>query len=121
MPRNMSFAMTTDQVLNRTKTVTRRLGWDNLKPGTRLNAVNRVMGFKKGEKSERLALIEVVSAEYSVLNRITKEDVIKEGFPEWSPQQFVDMLVSKFNIHPGTVVNRIEFRYIPDDEQGELF
>jgi len=27
MPRNMSFMLTTEQIKNRTKTVTRRLGW----------------------------------------------------------------------------------------------
>ena len=33
MPRHMSFSMTTEAVRNRTKTVTRRLAWWDLKPG----------------------------------------------------------------------------------------
>jgi len=33
MPRNISFALTTQQVRNRTKTVTRRAGWLFLKAG----------------------------------------------------------------------------------------
>ena len=33
MPRNMSFALTTDQVRKQSKTVTRRMGWRKTKPG----------------------------------------------------------------------------------------
>jgi hypothetical protein len=45
--RSMSFALTTDQVRARTKTVTRRLGWTFLKAGDRIRAVVRCHG--KGE------------------------------------------------------------------------
>ena len=41
MPRNMSFMITKEQVRNRTKTVTRRLGWAFLKPGDIVNAVEK--------------------------------------------------------------------------------
>lgn len=41
MPRNMSFALTTDQVKDRVKTVTRRNGWWFLKPGDIVNAVKK--------------------------------------------------------------------------------
>ena len=44
MPRNMSFMLTTEQVRNKTKTVTRRLGWWFLKPGEIVNAVEKGMG-----------------------------------------------------------------------------
>lgn len=37
--RNMSFALTTPQILNRSKTVTRRAGWSFLKPGDIVCAV----------------------------------------------------------------------------------
>lgn len=43
MPRNMSFSMTTEAVRNRTKTVTRRLGWEFLKPGDILWASDRTL------------------------------------------------------------------------------
>ena len=59
--KSMSFMLTRQAVIDRTKTVTRRLGWDNLKPGDRLYAVTKAMGLKKGEKQERLGVIEVVS------------------------------------------------------------
>lgn len=37
MPKNMSFMLTTERVRNKTKTVTRRLGWQNLKRGEIIN------------------------------------------------------------------------------------
>ena len=43
MPRNMSFSLTTDQVRNRTKTVTRRLGWWKNKHGKRLLQVGDIV------------------------------------------------------------------------------
>jgi len=54
MPRLMSFALTEQQMRDQSKTVTRRRGWGFLKPGDTLYAVNKVMGFKKGEKPERI-------------------------------------------------------------------
>lgn len=59
--RNMSFALTTDQFLAGTKTVTRRLGWKFLKPGDRVMACEKCMGLRKGEKIRRLGEIEIVS------------------------------------------------------------
>lgn len=55
--RNMSFMLTPDQILNQTKTVTRRLGWATLKPGTLVRAVRKCQGLKKGEKIEALAVL----------------------------------------------------------------
>jgi len=52
--RNMSFAMTTDAVIARTKTVTRRTGWKFLKRGDLIRPMRKTMGLKKGEKIEPL-------------------------------------------------------------------
>ena len=46
--RNMSFALTEAQLLDGTKTVTRRLGWTMLKPGDHFRAVRKAMGLRKG-------------------------------------------------------------------------
>lgn len=112
MPRNMSFAMTTEQIRNRTKTVTRRFGWNFLKPGDVVQAVEKAMGLKKGDKIVRLALLEIVSVRTEPLECITREDVVREGFPDWSPKQFIDMLVEHYDVLPWAPVNRIEFRYL---------
>ena len=113
MPRNMSFALTPEQIKNRTKTVTRRFGWWFLKPGDEICAVEKSMGLKKGEKIKRLAMIRVVSVRVEPLNLITRDDCIKEGFPEYTPETFVDMLQNHYGnrIKPNKNVNRIEFEY----------
>jgi len=112
MPRNISFALTTEQFINRTKTVTRRLGWDFLKAGDVLCAVEKGMGLKKGEKVRRLGLIEVVSAWPEPLEAITAEDVVREGFPEMTSENFVEFFCRHNQVDPSTIVNRIEFKYL---------
>ncbi len=112
MPRNISFALTTEQFINRSKTVTRRLGWDFLKAGDVLCAVEKGMGLKKGEKVKRLGLIEVVSTWPEPLEAITAEDVVREGFPEMTPEQFVEFFCRHNHVDPSTIVNRIEFKYL---------
>lgn len=110
--RNMSFAMTTNQVKARTKTVTRRFGWWFLKPGDVVRGVEKAMGLKKGEKIKPLAVIRIISTRSEPLDAITQSDVINEGFPDWTPDQFVQMLVDHYKIDPTKEVNRIEFEYI---------
>lgn len=112
----MSFAMTTKQVREETKDVTRRFGWGFLKPGDRVWAVEKAMGLKKGEKINRLKMIEVISISRAPLNSITQDDVRREGFPDWTPSMFVDMLVRNYRCEPGALINRIEYRYVdPSD------
>lgn len=112
MPRNMSFAMTTDQFRNRTKDVTRRFGWWFLKPGDEVLGVEKAMGLKKGEKVRPLGMIRIISTRLEPLNAITPDDVVREGFPGWTPEQFVKMLVSHYRVKEDKVINRIEFEYI---------
>jgi len=113
MPRNMSFSLTTDQIKNRSKTVTRRNGWWFLKPGDIVNAVEKAQGLKKGEKIKRIGQIRIVGTRPEALLRITHPDVVREGFPEMSTGEFIDMFCSS---HKGcladSIVNRIEFEYV---------
>jgi len=112
MPRNMSFMLTTDQVRNKTKTVTRRIGWSFLKPSDIVNAVEKGMGLKKGEKVKRICQIRIKSIYSEVLFRITKEECIKEGFPEMSPDDFINMFCHHNKVGAMCSVNRIEFEYV---------
>lgn len=114
MPRNMSFAMTTEQVRARSKDVTRRFGWWFLKPGDIVNAVEKSMGLKKGETVVRLCQIRIVSTRGELLNQIKAEDMPREGFPEMNPEAFVQMLVDHYRCDPDSEVNRIEFEYLED-------
>lgn len=117
--RNMSFALTTDQILDRSKTVTRRLGWHFLKVGDQFRACRKCMGMKKGEKIERLAVLRVVAVRGEPLQRITPPDVVAEGFPGRDPIWFIDHFCKSMNCRPQTEVNRIEFAYV-DDQATEL-
>lgn len=112
MPRNMSFAMTTEQFKSRTKDVTRRFGWSFLKPGDVVCGVEKAMGLKAGEKIKRLGMIKIVTVRSEPLNAITPADVKREGFPDWTPDQFVQMLVDHYKVDPAAVINRIEFSYL---------
>jgi hypothetical protein len=120
--RNISFALTTSQVRNQTKTVTRRLGWAWAKPGISLRPVVKGMGLKRGQNVERInGPIRVVSIRREPLNAIVQlvgytfeqaqRDVIAEGFPQMTPAEFVQMFCDHNGCQPGTVITRIEFEY----------
>ena len=109
---NISFFYTTQQIRDHTKTVTRRLGWGNLKPGKVLDACEKCQGLKKGEKINRLAKIRVVSVREERLYKITQEDVVREGFPDYTREDFINMFRENMKCEFNTFVNRIEFEYI---------
>lgn len=108
--RNMSFALTTAQLLDGTKTVTRRLGWKGLQPGDRFRAVRKAMGLRKGERVEALAECEVVSVRRESLAEIDAEDCAREGFPDLTPLDFVVMFAREMGCRLDAQVTRIEFR-----------
>lgn len=134
--RMMSFALTERQLMDGTKTVTRRTGWQNLKPGEHITAVRKAMGLKAGEKAVVLCEIEVVSVRRERLDDITPAEVLAEGFPEWTndPSSFVRMFCKHMRVaaepvakslrdtrmRPMTgadLVTRIEFRKVPGSER----
>lgn len=110
--RSISFSLTTPQFLDGSKDVTRRLGWKNLKPGTRLRAVEKAMGLKKGEHPKVLGVIEVVDVRREPLQDITPDDVRREGFPHGDPNLFVQMFCDHMGCEPANEVTRIEFRRV---------
>lgn len=118
MAKNISFSWTTEQFRNRTKDVTRRLGWWTLKRGEILCVVEKRMGLKKGEKVNRLGMIEVVSAKNEPLDHITPEEVAREGFPGWTPARFVEFFCKAHRIPPYYQVRRIEFRHLEEADRG---
>ncbi|MGE3519225.1 MAG: hypothetical protein AB7J63_09755 [Vicinamibacterales bacterium] len=119
----MSFSLTTPQILDASKTVTRRLGWTDLAPGTLFCAVRKGMGLKKGEKVERLKVLRAVNVWREPLDRLLFDDaygrreVIREGFPELTPAEFVRMFCRTHRgCTPQTVLTRIEFSYEPPNQ-----
>lgn len=116
--RNISFMLTTEQFRNRSKSVTRRMGWLNVKPGEVLMGVEKSQGLKKGEKIVQLGKIRVSTRREKL--RAMRDDpvygakeVIREGFPQMSPAEFVEFFCrSHKGCTPETEVTRIEFEYL---------
>lgn len=115
--------LTKEQVRARTKTVTRRMGWRNLKPGEMLSGVEKGMGLKPGEKIIRIDTIRVVDARFEPLRRMTDdldygfEECRKEGFGDHPllrfPSEFVQFFCrSHKGCTPETEITRIEFEYM---------
>lgn len=115
----ISFALTTPQFLDGSKDVTRRLGWRNLKSGDSLMACEKCMGLGKGGTPVRLGEIRVVSVRREPLDAIDQTDVIREGFPEMSPAEFVAMFRSHMRCEASTVVTRIEFERATMTDGGD--
>ena len=118
--RMMSFALTTEAVEQRRKTVTRRdpKTWATLKPGDRLVAIEKGMGLPKGSTVRRLAVIEIVSVRVEPLADINDDDVIREGFEGKNAMWFVAMFCKHHGVAAPNVwtldVRRIEFKYVED-------
>ena len=111
--RRMSFALTTHQMTDKSKTVTRRLGWDNLMPGDLIQPIVKGMGLKKGEKQELIGgPIRIVSIRVEQLHQVTPSDVTKEGFGWMNKETFISMFCKANKCDRRKRVNRIEFKYL---------
>jgi len=112
----MSVALTEQAVLDRTKTVTRRLGWRFLRPYDRLTLCRKVQGRKRAdgtvEPLVRIAEVEVLTGRRELLCDITFDDVAREGFPNYSLRAFIQFFCLHMRCTPDTEVTRIEWRYL---------
>lgn len=112
--RQISFALTTEQIRTQTKTVTRRLGWTNLTPGTLLQPIVKGQGIPKGGQVEKIgAPIRVVNVRREPLAAILEnaDDCRKEGFPDFLPGDFCAMFCDHHPVSVYDLVTRIEFEY----------
>lgn len=116
MPRKISFSLTTPQFLAGTKDVTRRLGWEKAKPGDLMDAVEKAMGLKKGERMVILGRIRLIDVRFEPLGQMIadrvygKREVVREGFPNMSPDEFVAFFCqSHTGCWPARVITRLEF------------
>ena len=82
MPRNVSFALTTEQIRDRSKSVTRLCG------------------------------VRIVSIRRERLWDITWSECEREGFPGMNPEAFVEMFCQQMGGSPDQFVTRIEFEYL---------
>lgn len=98
----MSFALTSTQINDRTKTVTRRLGWSRLRPGTLLQPVVKAQGLKKGEKVQKVGgPIRVVSVRREMAAGDHRRRRDARGVPFDDDQRFHRVLLRR---EPGAPV-----------------
>jgi hypothetical protein len=119
--RLMSFALTTAQILAQTKTVTRRMGWKTAKVGDVVQPIVKGQGIPKGGKVERLGCpIRFTTVDRKWITELCEagneaygcSEVVDEGFPDLSPEEFVTMFT---RTHPAAAhfpVTRIAFEYL---------
>lgn len=110
--RNMSFKLTEAAMRQRSKTVTRRLGWRFAEPGMRVRAVRQCRGLKRGEKVEPICVIMFMQVSLEELWQIDQTECDWEGFPELRPDEFVQMFCRAMRCKPETMVTRIAFTYV---------
>jgi hypothetical protein len=131
----ISFALTTAQVRDRSKTVTRRMGWRGLQPGMLLQPVVKAQGLKKGQHVEKIGgPIRVVSVRRERVDALLnypdggRGDVEREGFAgkhkpvipvigalttrDWLPIEFVAFFCAANRCQLWTEITRIEFEYL---------
>jgi len=108
----MSFALTEQQLLDGSKTVTRRIGWQFLRHGDRLRAVRKAMGLKRGEHPVVLGEIEVCMVSRERLSWIRQAEVTREGFPGMSTKEFIEFFCRHMKCPFDQMVTRIEFQLV---------
>jgi hypothetical protein len=111
--RNISVALTKRQVRAREKTVTRRTGWLFVQVGDELQPVDRVMGFKKGERPENIGgPVRVVSVRRERLELMPESDLALEGFPNATLDQFFALYIQANGGDARQFTTRIEWVYL---------
>lgn len=118
--RNMSFALTSVQVLDQSKDVTRRLNWLHLRAGEIIQPVRKAMGLRRGEKIDKLGPpVRVLAVDREPLRAIAVDrgdlgwtETRREGFQGMHPDAFVLFFCDTHKgCRPDTVITRIEFSY----------
>lgn len=110
--RNLSFYHTQDQYRSRTKTETRRQ-WKKLwiPAGVQFMGVVKGQGLGKGGKIERIHPATVIETCWEQIDQITPASVIAEGFPEWSPEQFIEFYCDMNKVLPYQFCARLVFKH----------
>lgn len=114
--RLMSFAMTIEQMRNQTKTVTRRHTIRKLKAGDLILAVEKLRGVRR-EDRKSIAVIQVVSVRREKLEAVTQDECRREGFPDKTPMEFIQLYIKGNSISPRLPLTeiectRIEFKFL---------
>jgi len=116
--RRIAFSHTTPQILDRSKTVTRRVGWRFLQPGDLLQAVDKARGLERGE-ARLLAVLRVLSVRVEPLSRLrtdpryAEDELPREGFPCWTLDEFLESFKRTHGLKSeSALITRIEFEFV---------
>jgi len=119
--RLMSFSLTTPQILDRSKTVTRRIGWRFLKPDDLVQAVEQARGRRRGQAPRRLAVLRIVDVRVESLARLktdaryAEDELPREGFPCWTRDEFLETFCRTHGLKSAFCdVTRIQFEYVDE-------
>lgn len=107
----MSFFLTVAQITDRSKTVTRRLGWRFMKPGDQIQGVVKSRGRKHGEAIRPLAVLTVTGVRRERLDAITSTEVVREGFPDGDVGRFLEMFCAANDCGLAQEVTVIDFEF----------
>jgi len=122
--RRMSFSLTKEAVLLQNKTITRRQGWAKLKVGQLVQPIEKGMGLKKGEKQKLIGCpIRIRDIRWEPIEAITPSDVVLEGFPDMSVEEFIFMYCKANKVKPSDFCRRIWYEYtvpLTIEERNEL-
>ena len=116
--RNMSFMLTTEQMYSQTKLVTRRQGWDFLKIGDIIQAVEKCQGIPKGGHIKKIGKIIILETRWEPIFQMIhvpqygESEVILEGFPQMTPKEFVEMYCNHNKVKQWERCNRIRFDHV---------
>jgi len=117
--RNLSFMLTGPQFLDRSKDVTRRIGWLFAKPGDVVMGVEKSQGLGKGGKINPYGPIQFTNVRREPLRRMTDDvlygtsECMREGFPDMSPEEFVAFWCKGHRgTSPESIVTRLEYKYL---------
>lgn len=79
-----------------------------------MQAVYKSQGLRKGQKVEKLCVIRIVDVRLEPLSKISQEEVIREGFPDMTPADFIAFFGASHKGGDGNVT-RIEFEYLEEE------
>ncbi|MDD5551306.1 MAG: hypothetical protein PHS34_08605 [Candidatus Omnitrophica bacterium] len=110
-------------IKDQTKTVTRRLNC-RFEVGDIVCCVEKMQGIKQGGHYKKLGYIRIKKIDLIRLYEMQKNDIVKEGFPNMSYRDFIDLFLKINKIksldYLDTAVFRIEFEYLSDEEVEDI-
>lgn len=107
----LDFPYTKKYIKNRVQTVTHRVECPDIQPGDLFIACEK---FEDNEPCNILRhhQLRVVNKREEKLCNISQEDIYKEGFPNVTIAEYLDLFKRRYKCKDEQVVTRIEFKYV---------